>query len=86
MYKEGLDLRRARRALNELVRRSTSAGVSVSADGELGRMTGRNDLFYKRKSTEKRTNLLPSAGTYFACRPSDVLSRCPPSVFLQRLA
>ena len=39
MNKDGFDLRRARRALNELVRRSTSADVKSSAEGVLGMIT-----------------------------------------------
>lgn len=39
MYNEGLDLSSARRALKEVVRFSTSAGVKVSAPDELGKMT-----------------------------------------------
>ena len=40
MNRDGFDLRRARRALNELVRRSTSADVKSSDEGVLGMMTG----------------------------------------------
>lgn len=39
MNKDGFDLRRARRALNELVRRSMSPDVNSSAEGILGMMT-----------------------------------------------
>ena len=39
MNRDGFDFRRARRALNELVRRSTSADVKSSAEGVLGMMT-----------------------------------------------
>lgn len=39
IYREGLDFRSARRALNEFVRRSRSAGEVVPAKGLLGRMT-----------------------------------------------
>jgi hypothetical protein len=36
---EGFDFSSARRALNEAVRRSISAGVSLSASGEFGKIT-----------------------------------------------
>ena len=39
MKRDGFDLRRARRALNELVRRSISADVKSSDEGVLGMMT-----------------------------------------------
>ena len=42
MNRDGFDFRRARRALNELVRRSTSADVKSSAEGVLGMMTGKS--------------------------------------------
>jgi hypothetical protein len=41
MNRDGLDLSRARLALNELVRRSTSAGVRREAEGVFGRITAR---------------------------------------------
>jgi hypothetical protein len=44
MNRDGFDLRRARRALNKLVRRSTSADVKSSAEGVLGMMTGRGKI------------------------------------------
>ena len=40
MNRDGFDFRRARRALNELVRRSISADVNSSDEGVLGMMTG----------------------------------------------
>ena len=40
MNRDGFDLRRARRALNELVRRSISVDVKSSDEGVLGMMTG----------------------------------------------
>ena len=39
MKSEGFDFSSARRALNEAVCRSTSAGVSLSAAGEFGKIT-----------------------------------------------
>jgi hypothetical protein len=53
MNSDGFDLRRARRALNELVRRSTSADVKSSAEGALGMMTGKGRMRSERSSGRK---------------------------------
>ena len=61
MNSDGFDLRRARRALNELVRRSTSADVKSSAEGVLGMMTRKGRIRSERCSRrkgEKRANYL----------------------------
>ena len=57
MNREGFDFRRARRALNELVRRSISADVKSSDEGVLGMMTTkkkynniRNIIFETKKT------------------------------------
>ena len=53
MNSDGLDLRRARRALNELVRRSTSVGVRREAEGVFGRITRRIKI-KKKKGVHQR--------------------------------
>jgi hypothetical protein len=61
MNRDGFDLRRARRALNELVRRSTSADVKSSDEGVLGMMTGKDQNNILRK---KNVFLPPSLSKY----------------------
>lgn len=60
MKRDGFDLRRARRALNELVRRSMSADVKSSAEGVFGMITRkkeyiRTQLGYLRRKKGKIT-------------------------------
>jgi hypothetical protein len=48
MNSDGFDRNKVRRALNELVRLSISAGVSDSAAGVLGKMTAQQGKYKQR--------------------------------------
>jgi hypothetical protein len=57
MNRDGFDFRRARRALNELVRRPTSADVKSSAEIVLGMITGKGMDKKKRKENQQKSIL-----------------------------
>ena len=80
MKSEGLDFSSARRALNEAVRRCTSADVSVSAPAVFGKMTGEGwFLALERPEAHGNLYLLLEEDTYSVYRPLHASSHPLPS-------